>query len=136
MNLHPRRHAEASGFQNAWPEQSVEVNNVLPNEMVDLGIVTLPPIFQLLVVGVAPLLRRTDVANRGIKPDVPIIAGRVGDLETEVRGWPGNVPIPKLLLAFVRFLIAQKMAFQIIGDFWLKCIPTLDPLFEEIMKLL
>ena len=73
-------------------------------------------------------LRRADVADRGVEPDVPVIAGTVGNLEAEVRRRPRDVPIVQRL--------AQEVALQIVGDLGLKVPAALRPLFEKPVQLL
>ena len=75
----------------------------------------------------APLFRRADVADRGVEPDVPVVAGTVGNLEAEVRRRPRNVPIVQRL--------AEEMALQIVGDLGLKVFAVLRPLFEKPVQL-
>src|SRR3954468_8139979 len=70
-------------LQHSRPEQCVEICNVLTNEVVDFAIGGTPPIIELLAPALAPLLRRCHVADRRIKPYVPIVTGTVRDFETE-----------------------------------------------------
>ena len=85
MNLNPSRYTEACRFQDSRPEQRMEVDDVFSNEVMDLCVTALPPVFQFFIVGVTPLLSRTDIANRGVEPDVPIVARRVRNLESKIR---------------------------------------------------
>ena len=67
----------------------------------------------------APLGGRRDGAARGVQPDVEVVAGRVRDLEAEVRRGPGDVPVPERL--------AQERALQP-EELW----PRLDALDAAI----
>ena len=86
-------------FEHAWPEQRVEVRDVLADEMVDLDIVAAPPVVQSLAVPVTPLLRGSDVADGSIEPDVPVVAGTVGDLESEIGCGSRDIPIAQRFVA-------------------------------------
>ena len=95
----------------------MEVSDVFSNKVMDLDVVTLPPVFKLLTVGIAPLLSRSDVSDWGVEPDVPKISWSVGNLETKVRRWPRNIPVSKFFRAFFAGRITQKVASQIVGHF-------------------
>ena len=75
---------EAGCLEHSRPEQRVEISDVFADEVVDLGFWVFPPVVQVLSVGVAVLLSGGDVSDRGVEPDVPVIAGAVGDLKTKV----------------------------------------------------
>src|SRR5436190_4390211 len=77
------RQTAAGRLQHSRPKQRVKVSDVLADKMVNLAVVGTPPVVELLAVGRTPLLRRCHVTDRRIEPDVPIIAGAVGNLETE-----------------------------------------------------
>ena len=123
-----RRQVVAGRLQHAGPEQRVEVRDVLADEVVNLAIGRSPPIVELLARAIAPLLRRGHVADRRVEPHVPIVAGAVGNLETEVRGRPRDVPIAERL--------AEEVALQVVGDLRLQVLARLRPLFQEAVQLL
>ena len=122
-----RRQAVAGRLQHRRPEQRVEVGDVLADEVVDLGLVAPPPVVEIFPLAVAPLAGRADVPDRGVEPDVPVVARRVGNLEAEVRRRSRNVPVAERLV--------QKMALQVVGHFRLKVLAALRPLGEEIVQL-
>src|SRR3954468_17048602 len=108
-------------LQHSRPEQRVEIRNVLANEVVDFAIGGAPPIVELFAQALAPLLRRCHVADRRIEPYVPIVAGAIRDLATEVRGRTRDVPIAKRL--------AEEVALHVVSNLGLKMIATLCPIF-------
>ena len=118
----------AGHVQHGRPEQRVEIRDVLADEVVDFGLRAAPPVVQLLALPPAPLQRRADVADRGVEPDVPVVAGAVGNLEAEVRRRPRNVPVVERL--------AEEVAGQVVGDFRLEVPAPLRPLFQERVQLL
>ena len=62
------------------------------------------------------------------EPDVPIVAGTVGNLEAEIGGWSRNVPVAQGL--------AQEVAFEIIGHLRLKVLTRLRPVLEKTVQFL
>ena len=123
------RQVVASGLQHRWPEQAVEVLDVLAQEMMDFCFVTFPPRFEILAVLFAPFFGRGDVTDRSIKPDVPkVFAIGAGYFETEI--WFGSRDIP------VAQLVLQEVSLQVVGDFVLQVFATLSPLVQEFVQLL
>ena len=82
VHMNPFRNRVPRRLQHARPEERVEVHDVLADEVVDLAIVALPPIFEVFPGFVAPLAGGGHVADRGIEPDVPVVPRLTGDLET------------------------------------------------------
>ena len=85
MDVNEGREGVASRFEDTRPEEGVEVGDVLADEMMDLGVGTLPPVLELFAVAFAPLVGGCDVSDRGIEPYIPIVAGAVGNRETKIR---------------------------------------------------
>ena len=56
----------------------------------------------------APLGRGRHVAHRGVEPDIPVLARGVGNLEAEVGGRPGDIPVAERL--------AEKVPGEVVGD--------------------
>jgi len=106
----------------------VEIGYVLADEVVYLGGLAAPPIVEVFALPVAPLARRGQVADRSVEPHVPIVAGTVGNLETEVRRRPRHVPIAQRL--------AEEMPLEVIGDLGLQGAAVGHPLVEEAVQLL
>ena len=94
------RGAVAGVFQLGGPEQGVEIENVLADEVVKLGTgVTREELIEIESFLVAKILERAHVADRGIEPDIEILAWGIGDFKTEVGGVARNVPVRELVFA-------------------------------------
>ena len=97
------RRAQASIFQRGWPEQRVKIQDVLADEMINLGVgIGLPVFIEVEAVLRAVILERGEVADRRVEPDIEELARRVGDLEAEVGRIARNVPVAQI--AFEPFL--------------------------------
>ena len=87
--------AVAGAFEHGGPEQGVEVDDVLTDEVVQLGGGVLGPVgvevqFRAFA---AEVFEAGHIANRSVQPDVEILAGLVGDFKAEVRRIAGDVPL-------------------------------------------
>jgi len=62
----------------------VKIGDVLADEVMNLGLLQIaPPVVELFAVLLAPLYRRSDVADRRIEPDIPVVARTVGNLKSK-----------------------------------------------------
>jgi hypothetical protein len=86
-----------------------------------------PPGVKRLPLLLAPSECRRHVADRRVEPDVPVITRAVGDLEAEIRGRPGDVPISQ------RFV--EEVSLEVIGDLPLEVAARLSPLVEKVVQL-
>ncbi|MNH12007.1 hypothetical protein D3C79_715380 [compost metagenome] len=95
MHVDLGRLAETRPFQHGRPEQAVEVGDVLADEVIELGVgVCLPVAVEVDVAAlVAQVLERRHIADGGIQPDVEVLARGARDLEAEVGGVAGDVPL-------------------------------------------
>ena len=85
--------AEAGAFQHGRPEQAVEVDDVLADKVIQLGIaVRCPVAVEVEAVLVAVMLEAGHVANRRIQPDIEVLARVAGNLEAEVGRLAGDIP--------------------------------------------
>ena len=101
MHEQTARRAVAGVLQLGRPEQCVEVEDVLANEVVQLSLrVRLEVFVEIEPFLAAQVLERTHVADRRIEPDVEILARRVGDLEAEIGCVARDVPVGELVFAF------------------------------------
>ena len=129
MDVDLRRQAEAGRLEHAGPEQRVEVRDVLADEVMNLAS---SAIFHqsssFSPVRLHHCLRAGDVADRGVEPDVPVVARAIGNLEAEVRGRPRDVPVAERL--------AEEMALEVVGDFGLQVLARLRPLVQKAVQLL
>ena len=110
---------EAGGVEHAGPEEAVEANDILADEVVELDTRTLaaasrrPVVLEVLAVLAAPVLKGRDVAYRRIDPDVEELAGMAGNLEAEVRRVARDAPAAQRLLEPLQQLvrhIARRVA--------------------------
>ncbi len=114
-------------FQHPRPEQRMEIDNVFSNEMMDFAVRVFPPVIQSLAIRIAPLLCRSDVSDRGIEPDIPIVSRAVRDLETEILCGARNVPVAKF--------VTKELTIDVVGDFWLKTVAILSPIDQKFTQL-
>jgi len=107
----------------------VKVRDVLADEVMNLDVRIAPPVVEFFTLSLAPFECRSDVADRRVKPDVPIMAiVGVWNREAEIRGRARNVPIAQRL--------TQKRALQPFGDIFLQMTGGLRPALQERVALL
>ncbi len=94
MHVDGGRLAEARAFEHRRPEQGVEVDDVLADEMVQLGAGVLVPegVEVQFREARAEVLEAGHVADRRIEPDIEVLARLVGNLEAEIGRIAGDVP--------------------------------------------
>ena len=132
------RRAMAGKLQHRGPEQRVEIENVLADEMVLLGGgIGRDPLVEIHATLLAEILKASVVTDRRIEPDIKIFARSAWDLEAEIRRVARNIPIRELGVA----VVAQPFA-HLVGRFGLcqPCHPFAQKRFaarvgkpEEIM---
>ncbi len=95
MNVDAGRFAQISAFKHGRPEQGVEVDDVLADEVVKLGGRVFAPVRIEVQVRAtcAEVLEAGHVADRRIEPDVEVFARLVGDFKAEIRRVAGDVPL-------------------------------------------
>ncbi len=104
--------AVARELQHRRPEQRVEIQDVLADEVVLLGgRVRGHPRVEVEAQLAAQVLEAGVVADRRVQPHVEILAGRAGNLEAEVRRIARDVPVGQRRFAFV----AQPFAHLVGG---------------------
>jgi len=89
------RLAEAGTFEHGRPEQGVEVDDVLADEVIQLGLGAFVPesVEVQLRAACAQVLEAGHVADWRVQPDVEILARLARDLEAEVRRITRDVPL-------------------------------------------
>ena len=93
VDVQAGRRAVAGTVQHRRPEQAVEVDDVLADEVVQLGGGTGAQMrFEVLADPAAQSLEAGQVADRRVQPDVEVLARLAGNLETEVRCIARDVP--------------------------------------------
>ncbi len=115
MHIHGSGRAVTGTGQHRRPEQGMEVDDVLANEVIDLGsAVTGPVVVELIIRAAAKILQAGHVANGGVQPDIKIFARGIGNFEAKVGGIAGDVPFLQFFIQpfaqFVGHLILQGAA--------------------------
>ena len=86
--------AQARGVQHGRPEQAVEIDDVLADKVVQLGVAALLPVGVEGVAGaLTVVLEAGDIAYGGIQPHVEILAWLSRDFEAEVGRIAADVPL-------------------------------------------
>ncbi len=95
VRVHRGRRAVAGTVQHRRPEQRVEIDDVLADEVVDLRVAFgLPVAFEIEVTAPpAEVEKAREIADRRVEPDVEVLAGFAGNLEAEIRRVAGDVPV-------------------------------------------
>ncbi len=98
MRMHRGRTAHSRGLQHRRPEQRVEIQDVLADEVMQFGArVDTEEIVELQAGAGAQLREARQISDRRIEPDVEIFARRVRNLEAEVGRVARDVPVPQAL---------------------------------------
>jgi hypothetical protein len=106
----------AGMLQFGWPEQRMEVENVLADEVIELGGGICFEIFvEVEAVLAAQVFERAHVADRCIEPDIKVLARCVGDFKAEIGGVARNIPVGQ----FVFTRCAQPF-LHLVGGFVLQ----------------
>ncbi len=89
------RLAIAGAFEHGGPEQGVEVDDVLADEVIQLGGGVLAPegVEIQFRTTAAEVLEAGHVADRRVQPHIEVLARLIRDLEAEVRCIAGDVPL-------------------------------------------
>ncbi len=101
VHLHRVGPLEAGHLEHGGPEERVEVDDVLADEVDDAGVAALGPVVQgalRLARHLGPLLRGGDVPDGGVQPDVEVLVRLTRDGEAEVRPVAADVPVRQTLL--------------------------------------
>ena len=117
---HRRRHTAAGAAEHGRPQQGVEVDDVLADEVIEFGVgrsavsAGSPVGVEVVPVAGAQVLMARHITHRRVHPHIKVFAGRIGNLETEVGLVTGDVPLLKPFLQpflqFVGHLILQGAA--------------------------
>ena len=92
------RSPHAGALEHRGPEQRVKIQDVLADEVVQLGRrIRGQEIVELQSGARAELREAAEISDRRVEPDVEVLAGRIGDLEAEIRRVARNVPILETL---------------------------------------
>ena len=112
MRLHPGGPLEAGALENGRPEQAVEINDVLADEMVHLGIrAGAYPGVEIKPALFANLAEAGQIADGRVQPDVEELVLGARDAKAEIRFVARDVPVAE---AFFEPL------FELVGDLGLQ----------------
>ena len=119
--------AEVGPGEHGGPEQAVEVDDVLADEVMHLGLaVGLPEIVELEPLGaLAEVLEARHVADRRVHPDVEVLVLRSRDVEAEVGCVAADVP---------GLEAPGQPLGELVGDFRLNRVRR-RPFLEEVGEL-
>src|SRR3546814_4677862 len=102
-------------MQHRRPEQAVEVDDVLADEVVQLGLAAGRHVFEEVgAVALAQRLEAAEVADRRVQPDVQELAGVPGDLEAEIRSEEHTSELQSLMrISYAVFCLKKKNKTQL-----------------------
>src|SRR5690606_29018207 len=119
------RPAEPGAVQHGRPEQGVEVEDVLADEVVHLGGRAGPAeAVEIDPLTVAQVAKAGEIADRRVQPDVEVLVGLARNEETEVRGVTGDVPVAQarveplleLVLNLALYVSSRRPLAQHVGE--------------------
>ena len=85
---------QSRSLEHGRPKQAVEIDNVLANEMIELGVAAgLPPGVEGFAALCAVALEARDIADGGIEPDIKILAGMTWDFKAKIGCIPADIPV-------------------------------------------
>ena len=126
VNADFSRGAVLSTAQHGWPEQRVEVDDILADKMVQLGLgVFIPVVIKIHALTVAKIFKAGHIAYWCIQPDIEVLARGTGEFKTKVGCIAADIP-------FLQSAVQPLAKF--VGDFRLHC-ATARPIFQELGKL-
>ena len=133
MGKDVRRGPESGMLQHRRPEQCMEIEDVLADEMVKLGLGVLAPVaFEIQSQPLAQLGEAAHIADGSVQPDIEELAGRVGNLEAEVRSVTRDVPVGQPRIEPLGHLVG-RLRLQMPGAGPVSQILLALPQLEEIM---
>ena len=116
------------------PEEAVEADDVLADEVVDLGLGVLPPVLEGLAAFLGPGPEGGHVADGGVEPDVEILVVVAGDFEAEVGSVAGDVPAAEGFVEPLEELVGGALV-GVVGEPLLEEVAAGLELDEELLAL-
>ena len=116
-------------LQHRGPEQRVEVDDVLADEVVLVDVGALQERREIDAALRQMRLEAREIADGGVEPDVEILARRVGNRNAEVRRIARDVPVGQPLAALGR-AVAQPFE-RLVRHFGLQASRLLGPFLQE-----
>ena len=96
------RPLETGGMEHPRPEQAVEANDVLADEVIELYIavrtIARPVVLNVLAVLLAPVLERCDISDGSIHPNVEELIRMSGNLKPKIWSVSGDAPATQRFL--------------------------------------
>ena len=81
-------------MQHGWPKQAVEIDNVLADKVVKLGLrIQIPVITKIEVLAFTVVLETGEVADGGIQPHIKIFARCTRNFEAKIGRVAADVPL-------------------------------------------
>jgi hypothetical protein len=132
------RRLVAGVLEHGWPEQGVEVDDVLADEVDHLRVgrgqefleAACLTIF-LCLARIEIILQRGKIADRRVEPDIEVFSGQIGDRDAEVGRVARDVPVAERLVAF-----GVQPLPRLVDDLRLQPAGLLQPLAQEGHALL
>ena len=123
------RRAVAGVLEFGGPEQGVEIEDVLADEVIQLGCrAPGPVVVEVQATAGAEVAERTHVADRRVEPDVEVLSRRTGNLEAEVGRVAGDVPIGELV-----FARSAQPFLELVGGLGRHVVALLRPAAQELL---
>jgi len=114
-------------MQHRRPEQRVEVDDVLADEVDLLGVRRLQEAFEVDAALRAVALEARQITDRRVEPHVEVLARRVRDRDAEVGRVAGDVPVREVLIA-----LALEPLARLVRNLRLQTPRRIDPALEEL----
>ena len=126
----------AAAVKHRGPEQAVKVEDVLADEVVQLGVaVRSPEVVEGDPLAVAELTEARHVADRCVDPDVEVLVRCIRDLEAEVRRVARDVPVPQPVVEPLAELVHHLALQAAVADPLLEQVPVVGQAQEEVLGL-
>ncbi len=118
MHIDSSGQAVSSACQHCWPEQRMEIYDVLADKMIQLGVgAGLPISVEIIAAPLAEVFKARHISDWRIEPDVEKLARRAGYLETEVGRIATDVPLLEFfvepLCELIGYRILQRTALRV-----------------------
>ena len=131
-----RRPLVAGGVEHRGPEEAVEADDVLADEVVALRGGVAPGHLERRAVAAAPVLQGGEVADGRVEPHVEVLAGVAGDLEAEVRRVAGDVPRQeRLVLAEPLLELLRDVRRRVLAEPAAEILLELRQVEEDVLRL-
>ena len=136
VDEHLARPLVAGGVEHRGPEEAVEADDVLADEVVALRGGVAPRRLEGGAVAAAPVLQGGEVADGSVEPHVEVLAGVAGDLEAEVGGVARDVPRQeRLVLAEPLLELVGDVGLRVVGEPRAQILLELRQVEQDVLRL-